>query len=429
MDADKEYKLVTIKMNHNGVVLRGLKKGGDIKSKMYEVKQGDFILSGIDARNGAFGIVPAELDGAIVTNDFWYFQIDEAIINKALFLELTSTAWFDEICKRGSDGTTQRIRLQKDNFFNQEIYLPLSDSQQALLTKIQSIKSKQTALHQQAIEQQKQVKQLRQAILQEAIQGKLTEDWRAENPDIEPARELLKRIKAEKQKLVDEKKFRKEKPLPPITDEEMPFELPSNWVWRRPQDICTHIIDCPHSTPKFIDEGMNCIDSTCINIQGDLLKHKIRKVSLDSFNERNKRLIPKPGDIVYVREGVIGQAIIVSDNQDICLGQRVMLYRLSKEVIPSLFRYIITSRFYLNCIAKIHKGMGAKHVNMQDLRMIPIPLPPYKEQVVILKKIESLMQKYTALEFAVKRSKAYAEQLIQSIIKEAFEPNMHKEIS
>ena len=105
---DQEYKLVTIKMNHNGVVLREHKKGALIKSKMYEVKKGDFILSGIDARNGAFGIVPPELDGAIVTNDFWYFKIDENIISKRLFLELTATTWFDEICTRGSDGTTQR---------------------------------------------------------------------------------------------------------------------------------------------------------------------------------------------------------------------------------------------------------------------------------------------------------------------------------
>ena len=82
---DQEYKLVTIKMNHNGVVLREHKKGALIKSKMYEVKKGDFILSGIDARNGAFGIVPPELDGAIVTNDFWYFEIDANIIAKRLF--------------------------------------------------------------------------------------------------------------------------------------------------------------------------------------------------------------------------------------------------------------------------------------------------------------------------------------------------------
>ena len=115
LDANKDYKLVTISSKHRGVKLRGLKKGALIKSNMYEVKSGDFIVSGIDARNGAFGIIPEELDGAIVTNDFWYFEIDETIILKKLFLELTATTWFDEICTRGSDGTTNRVRDRKSH--------------------------------------------------------------------------------------------------------------------------------------------------------------------------------------------------------------------------------------------------------------------------------------------------------------------------
>jgi len=100
------------------------------------VKAGDFILSGIDARNGAFGIVPDELDGAVVTNDFWYFKVDEEVIDKHLFLELTSTDWFDDICRKGSDGKTQRIRLQKDKFFNQPVTLPPRDQQPALLFRL-----------------------------------------------------------------------------------------------------------------------------------------------------------------------------------------------------------------------------------------------------------------------------------------------------
>jgi len=136
LDPETEYKQVTIKLHHKGVVLRCLNKGKDIKSKMYEVMAGDFILSGIDARNGAFGIVPEELDGAIVTNDFWYFDVDETVISKQLFLELTQTSWFDEICRLGSDGTTQRIRLQKDRFFNQDIVLPETHKQIELLNKL-----------------------------------------------------------------------------------------------------------------------------------------------------------------------------------------------------------------------------------------------------------------------------------------------------
>lgn len=170
LSASEEYKLVTVKLHHKGVVLREHKSGKNIKSKMYQVRKGDFILSGIDARNGAFGIVPEELDGAVVTNDFWYFELDHTIVDKHFFLELTSTAWFDDICKKGSDGTTQRIRLQKDKFFNQVIQIPLIDEQKKFIQGFETIKN----INDEISIQMKSVGKLRQAILQKAIQEKTT---------------------------------------------------------------------------------------------------------------------------------------------------------------------------------------------------------------------------------------------------------------
>ena len=241
LNKNKEYKLVTIKMHHKGVVLRGLKKGSEIKSKMYQVKKDDFILSGIDARNGAFGIVPKELDGAIVTNDFWYFELDEDVIDKHFFLELTSTNWFDEICRLGSDGTTQRIRLQKDKFFNQEINLPPLEEQQEFIIKFIKSKTINNIIDEEIQTQQTLLKKLRQSILQEAIEGKLTASWREQNPDLESASKLLEKIKAEKEQLIKEKKIKKQKPLPPINEDEIPFDLPEEWVLCRLQEVSNNI--------------------------------------------------------------------------------------------------------------------------------------------------------------------------------------------
>ena len=167
LESQKEYKLVTVKLNHNGVVLRESKKGCEIKSNMYLVNVGDFILSGIDARNGAFGIIPEELNNAIVTNDFWYFEIDENIILKELFLELTETTWFDEICKKGSGGTTQRIRLQKDKFFNQTVWLPERNNQETILNKIKLFRQLQAEIEKQS----KYSKDLLKALLKETFGG------------------------------------------------------------------------------------------------------------------------------------------------------------------------------------------------------------------------------------------------------------------
>jgi restriction endonuclease S subunit len=165
LDPSTRYKLVTVKLKHKGVVLREEKIGANIKSKMYQVREGDFILSGIDARNGAFGIVPPELDGAVVTNDFWYFEIDDEVVDKDFFLELTATHWFDEICRKGSDGTTQRIRLQKAKFFSQRIHLPDLEEQKLFNKKFQAVR----ALEAQIKQSQTYAEGLMQAVLREAF--------------------------------------------------------------------------------------------------------------------------------------------------------------------------------------------------------------------------------------------------------------------
>lgn len=165
------YQLVTIKLHHKGVVPRTKKVGNEIKSKMYQVFEGDFILSGIDARNGAFGIVPPELHEAIVTNDFWYFELDEEIIDKQFFLELTSTDWFDDLCTKGSDGTTQRIRLQKDKFFNQKIRLPKKEQQRKLVEKLKLMTSLKSIFKANSSDSD----YIKQTILKEAFEGKKEE--------------------------------------------------------------------------------------------------------------------------------------------------------------------------------------------------------------------------------------------------------------
>lgn len=268
--------------------------------------------------------------------------------------------------------------------------------------------------------QQSLLAKLKQAILQEAVQGKLTADWRAANPDMEPASKLLQRIQAEKARLVAAKKLRSEKSLPKITSDKIPFEIPNGWEWCRPLDVCETIVDCPHSTPQFVPHGKYCIDSTCIDFEGRIRLDHVRRVADDTFAERNHRLVPEAGDIIYVREGLIGQAIIVPKNMHLCLGQRVMLYRPATLTSGMWLRHVVTSKFFLDEVLQRHKGMGAKHINMSDLRSMPIPLPPLAEQKAIVEKVEALMATCRALEAEIEHSRTYAANLLQAVLREAF---------
>jgi type I restriction enzyme S subunit len=122
---DQEYREVTVRPWGKGVVLRGTVSGAQIAGmRRFLVKQGQLILSRIDARNGAIGIVPAELDDAVVTNDFPVFDLDRERLDISFLTWLSKTNDFVELCKRASEGTTNRVRLQEERFLALEIGLP-----------------------------------------------------------------------------------------------------------------------------------------------------------------------------------------------------------------------------------------------------------------------------------------------------------------
>lgn len=136
IDIDDEtlYTQITLKINNGGVVERGQKKGIEIGTKkQIVVRKGQFIFSKIDARNGAFGIIPEELDGAIVTNDFPVFDIDQSIINPTFLLLVTTTKAFVKFAQSCSSGTTNRQRIDIDAFLQQQIPLPSISDQKVII--------------------------------------------------------------------------------------------------------------------------------------------------------------------------------------------------------------------------------------------------------------------------------------------------------
>ena len=114
---DVTYKQVTIRTNYKGVVLRGTQSGSTIGTKnQFEVSAGQFILSRIDARNGAFGIIPEELEGAIVTNDFLAFDINEDKVEREFFNVFLQSPIFLEACIKASRGNTNRKRVYDNKY-------------------------------------------------------------------------------------------------------------------------------------------------------------------------------------------------------------------------------------------------------------------------------------------------------------------------
>ncbi len=358
-----------------------------------------------------------ELDDAIVTNDFWYFQIDEKIILKELFLELTATVWFDEICKKGSDGTTQRIRLQKDKFFNQKVWLPEKDEQEAILNKIKSLKENINLLKQENEHHQNLLDQLRQSILQDAIQGKLTADWRKQNSNAESASELLKRIKVEKVELSKEKKTKKEKHLPPISESEIPFELPKGWAWCRLGEIAQH------NAGKTLSKGQNtglyrdCITTSNI-YWGKIQLEKVKQIQIE--DSELERCTVSKGDLLICEGGDVGRSAIWDKDYNICFQNHIHRIRFYCNMNQKYFYYCLMYLYFSKSILDYKKGMGIGNLSGSALSSITFPLPPLAEQQAIVAKVETLLEKCNQLQAEVEQQNAQSKDLLKALFCETF---------
>lgn len=149
------YSRVTIRMNGNGVLLRDRTVGSEIGTKrQFIARAGQFVLSKIDARNGAFGVVPPQCDNAIVTGNFWVFDFDLDRVAPSYFRYLSRSPALVDACVRASDGTTNRRYLQEDTFLRLEVRLPPLREQHAIVSRLDTLadKVRQVNEHLDAIE-------------------------------------------------------------------------------------------------------------------------------------------------------------------------------------------------------------------------------------------------------------------------------------
>ena len=419
-DTDKRIR---VRLNVKGVEKRpdtNDKKGA---TKQYIRKAGQFIYGKQNFHKGAFGIIPPELDNYETSSDIPSFDVREDCLPEWIYYYFKAGNRYLELVKYARGVGSKRIHPKQ--IVDIEIPLPPIQVQKDIIEEIRRIEKDE--LSQQLSLQLNLVTQLRQAFLREAMQGKLTEDWRAAHPELiegeNSASALLERIKAEKEQLIREKKIKKQKPLPPITDDEIPFEIPEGWVWCRLNDICDAIIDCPHSTPKYIDSETDFygIDTNCINDKGEIIR--LRGLSEKSYLDRIKRLTPRTNDIVYSREGSIGLAAFIPPQKNICLGQRVMLFRPSTEMLPEFLKYVVTEEEYKNRLIAKHRGIGAKHVNVRDIVASTVPVPSKSEQSKIISKLDALMLHCDSLDESIRSSQAQNEMLLGQVLKEALGDN------
>ncbi len=143
IDNFERYKRITIRSKGQGIELRDEVSGIEIGTRnQFKVKHNQFLLSKIDALNGAFGIVPETCDGGIITGNFWTYDLDENILLKEYLYLLCLKQVFTKFSLAASEGTTNRKYLREDKFLNLPIILPPIDEQKKIITKVEKVKSR-----------------------------------------------------------------------------------------------------------------------------------------------------------------------------------------------------------------------------------------------------------------------------------------------
>ncbi len=274
----------------------------------------------------------------------------------------------------------------------------------------------------------KLLKAVKQAILQEAIQGKLTEDWRAlrqaQEPPLESANELLKRIKAEKALRQAQGKMRKEKPLPPITEEEIPFELPEGWVWcyiNELGDLYTgNSINKSEKEAKYTKQQKGFVYIGTKDVEFDMKGISYNTGVIIPNKELDKfKIAPKNTVLICIEGGSSGKKIGIT-TQNVCFGNKLLVANTYLNEISNYLFYLYNSLHFKSEFDKQRRGLRGG-VSVNSFKNIKIPLPPLAEQKVIVEKVESIMQKISAMEEEINKSEQNAQMLMQAVLKEAFE--------
>lgn len=309
------------------------------------------------------------------------------IYNKYLYYYLMS--YRDNFKKMGAGGAQPNISREK--IIKTLIPLPTLVEQQRIVGKIEEILNQieQLKINEEKLSllQKNFPDKLKKSLLQVAIQGKLTEQLSTDdNVD-----DLLAEIRKEKEKLIKEKKIKKQKPLPPVTEEEIPFEIPENWRWVRLGEISYKIVDGDHNPPAgehkktqyLMASSTNIGDTNLVNLE------KIRYLSKENFNKCNLRTDLKKKDVLFSSVGSIGNAIVYNDNYNLTFQRSVTI--IGSRINSYYLRYVLLSPYCQHIFKTQSSGTAQKGFYIKQIINLKIPLPSLKEQQRIVKRLDLLL--------------------------------------
>lgn len=375
IDSKTQYRQVTVRTNFMGVSLRNIKLGEKIKTKtQYVIQEGQLLISKIDVRNGACALVPQELSGAIITANFWTFNINVSIVRPNFILAFFSTRCFLDFAERSSNGSTGRHYLQEDAFLNFSVPLPSLTEQDKMLKQYDEIISKWRNLSSQRLLQEKNT-------------------WCYVQHKLGIGNHMFKCSESMSEPIV----FR-------FSDMQSWNVNDINFFQRFNSNLFpTHTLIEQISSIKLLTRGKSpkylsssttiIINQRCIR-RGYVDVQYAKRIDSEWASKKSQELLTRKGDILICStgNGTIGRAALIdSESEGLLCDSHVILLRLDdKQISPILLCYIINSIYGQEQIdyLKTARTTNQTELGITNLLKIKIPSLPIKKQNQLAAKIK-----------------------------------------
>lgn len=282
---------------------------------------------------------------------FIYFQLDSYEI-KSKMRTLAST-------------TTNISNISSAKLNELILKIPPLNEQKRIVTKIEELFSLIESVEKNFLNLKRLLIKYKKSFLESSLKGNLTHEWRKSNAKMGAITKSL------------------------ITHNAILPHAIENWVMKRIEDVVDNIVDCPHSTPHWTEKGLLCARTSDFK-PFHLNTSTMRFVSKKSYDERIKKLKPISGDVLYSREGaILGIACQIPPATILCMGQRMMLFRCSTEYLDGKFlTAVLNSEIVLSKVRELTTGTASPHLNVRDIKLFYIPIPPIMEQREIISLLE-----------------------------------------
>ena len=353
--SDKErYRRVTIKLYGRGVILRDEVSGTDIGTKrQFRISPGQFIMSKIDARNGAFGIVPDELKDAIVTQDFLSYNLNTKLVLPDYFLLFTSTQYFQDLCQRASSGTTGRQRIDETTFLNFSIPLPSLKRQKQLIRAYQS-KIKLALKEQNAGEKLEEKMSL-------YIKNQLG----------------LRTVTKQKRKGLQVVRFKDIKQWDTDYLLGKRLEIKSKFPLATYAELFISLRN-GLSARDYSEKGVRFLKVT------DIKNNAISNTDIKFINKFDENQLIDKNTLLLTRKGTVGQSFFVKEDKKYVVSSEVFIVKVDNSKVNGDFLAEINNvDFIQQQYKERYTGTIMPSMSQSKLQEIRIPMPPLRIQNVI----------------------------------------------